>query len=352
MTRTAVDKYFMVSVATATAYDNSGNILFTGKTLMDSNVTIKTGNADVRGGIGNKLQYVYFHSSDWTGTIQDVQFNLQAIGSTLGSDIDTSANVYTQETITLGALGAGTVVGTPISDQSTGTIYGWCQFADGNTEKVTFTGKNFTASTGVSGEIVCIRYYNLNSSVKSVTVKSNIVPKICRLVLDCQLASSDSTSNIIGKVEIIVPRAQLTGSLNITMKADAVSTTPLDYRALSYNNPNNVGGCADTEAYGYINRIIDGATWYSDIVALGIKDGDFALVAPATKTLVVYAIHSDGSTSLPPVADLTFTSSDPTKATAGLHTGLVSGLAAGSTTISVYPTAAVAYDAAVVCTVS
>ncbi len=353
MTRTAVNKYFMVSVATATAFDDSGNILFTGKTLMDSNVTIKTSNTDIRGGVGAKLQYIYWHSSDWTGTIQDVQFNLSMIGTTLGSDITTGANVYASETLTLGGGGTGTVTGgTPLSDQTSGTIYGWCQFADGNIEKVTFTGSNFTASTGVSGDVVCISYYQLNSSAKSITVKSNIIPKIARLILDTQLASSDSSSNIVGKVEIIIPRAQFTGSLSITMKADGVSSTPLDYRALSYNNPNSIGGCADTEAYGYINRIVDSSFWYSDLIALAIKDGDFTLAVAGTKTLIVYAVHSDGSSEPAPVADLTFTSSVPGKATAGLHTGLCTGVSSGTTIISVYPTAAPTFDAAVTCTVS
>ncbi len=352
MTRTAVDRLFMISVADATAYNDTGDIIFTGKTLMDSNITVKTSNSDVRGGKGAKLQYIYWHSADWTGTIQDTQFNLALISAATGANIGTGSNTYTQESVTLGTAGAGTITGTAISDQSSGSpIYGWVSFADGNTEKVTFSGQNFTASTGASGEVVCINYFHTDAAAKTITVPSDIIPKIARLVLDTQLASSDESSNIVGKVEVIIPKAQFTGSFTISMKSDGVATTPIEYRALSYKNPSSTGGCADTEAYAYINQVIDGALWTDDLYALGIVNGDFSVAVSATKQLVVLAIHKDGSVSTPPVADLTFSSSVPGKATVSLHGGLVTGVASGTTVISVYPTAAATFDASVTATV-
>ena len=41
---------FLTSVADVYAYDSSDNILFTGKTLLDSSIEVSLGNAPVRGG--------------------------------------------------------------------------------------------------------------------------------------------------------------------------------------------------------------------------------------------------------------------------------------------------------------
>lgn len=356
MTRTAVDDLFMISVADATVYDTNGSIMFTGKTNMDTNVTIKTGESEIRGGQGSQLLYVYKHTSEWSGTIQDTQFNLAMLAANMGTSVGTSANIYSEESVLLsGSPAVGAVTGTPITDNSNSVIYGWIEYADGNSEKVTFSGQNFTTVQGVAGEYCCVRYFNLNSAAKTITVKANILPKIGRIVLETQLASSASSSGggLVGRVEIIIPRAQFGGNVNLTMKSDGVSTMPIDYKALSYKNPlDTTGGCANTEAYAYINQIIDSALWYSDLLALGIANGDFALAVAGTKTLTVYAIHKDGSVSTPLPSDLTFSSSVPGKATVSLHGGLCTGVASGTTIISCYPTAAPAYDVSVICTVS
>ena len=100
----------------------------------------------------------------------------------------------------MGGGGAGTVVGTPLTDLGTGgAVYGWVTLVNGTTQQVTFTGSAFTCS-GTSGDVVCVRYYALNSASTSVTIPANIIPSIFKLVLEAELVSSDETSNIIGKV--------------------------------------------------------------------------------------------------------------------------------------------------------
>jgi len=341
-------KYFLTSVADVWLYDENDNLVGTSKTLMDSSLELTLSNTDVRGGKGNALQYILYQGADLNVTLTDTQFNLDFLAKTSGQNLATGANVYAEEDVTLGAAGAGTVTGTPIVIQGS-TIYGWVTHSDGYVERVTFTGQNFTSAYGAENDVVCVRYFNTNAAAKELTINANIVPSIVRCVMDAQLASSDDSANIIGKVEFVINRLTLSGNFALSMTADGVATTPLTGRALSYTPTS--GSCANQAVYGTITRVVDSANWYDDVEALAIVNGDLALTDPATEQLLVKAVHTDGSVSTPPVADLTFASDDAGVATVD-SAGLVTTVAAGTTYISVTITAKPAVDAAVECVVS
>lgn len=343
------EKKFLTSVADAYIYDSSDNLLATGKTLLDSSIEVTLSNKEVRGGRGNQLQYNYFQTAAMNITINDTQWNLAFIALNGGVDVVTGTNIYAEETVTLTSGGAGVVVGTPIAIQGT-TIYGWVTLENGNVERVTFSGKNFTASGGTSGDVVCVRYFNTNSAARSVTINANIIPKIARIVLDAQLASSDVSTNVIGKVEIIIPKAQISGAFSIAMTPDGVASTPLKASALAYSQT-STASCSNVPVYAEIIETIDSAHWYDNLIGIAIAGGDFALGVAATKTIRVYAVPVTGAAFPAPVADLTFSSSDTGKATID-SAGLVTGVAAGTTTIKATITAAPSYDSNLICTVS
>ena len=117
-------KKFLTSVADVYGYDEDDVLLFVGKTLLDSSIETSLGNSEVRAGRGNQLQYVYYHTAAMSINISDAQWNLDFLANTVGDSVATGSNVYTEETVTLGAAGAGTVTGTPLAIQGT-VLYGW-----------------------------------------------------------------------------------------------------------------------------------------------------------------------------------------------------------------------------------
>jgi hypothetical protein len=74
--------------------------------------------------------------------------------------------------------------------------------------------------------------------------------------------------------------------------------------------------------------------WWDSAIALSVIPADIALTHPGTQQLVVKAIMPTGAAITVPAADLTFTSSVVGKATVNAA-GLVTTVAAGSTTIHV-----------------
>jgi hypothetical protein len=343
---------FLTSVADVFGYDASDNIVFTGKTLLDSSMEVSLGSSPVRGGRGNQLQYIYYHTGEMKFTLTDTQWNLAFLAATVGSNVVTSNNVYKEETITLSGAGGGSVATAPLAFTGS-TIYGWATSPAGVTERITFTGSAFTvaAGAGASAQVWCIRYYTLNAASQSVTINSNMIPKVVKLVMETQLNSADVTTNKIGMVQIIAPTVTLSGAFTIAMKSDGVSNTPLTATALAYTDAAGSLGCSTSPYYAKLIEVIDAANWYDNVIALSIAGGDFALATTlGTQLLSVWAIPSFGAAFKPPVADLTFVSGTPGKATVDAA-GLVTGVATGTSLLNVKITAVPAVDTSATVTV-
>jgi len=342
-------QYFMPNVANARLFDMEDNLIMVAKTLLDTTFDFTVQVTDVRAGKGNPLIYAHFHSPEGTVVLTDAQFNLQMLASTVGSTLTTGANVYTQEDVTLGTGGTGTVTGTPLAIQGT-ALYGWVTH-DGvdAVERVTFTGSGFTSSVGSDDDVVCVYYFENNASAKQLSIYSDVVPDTLRLVLDGDLAEkSDSSAGIVGEVQIIVPKLQLDGNFSLAMTPDAVSTTPIKGRTISADN--NVAGCSAQGILAEITRIIDDADWKDSITGLSILGGDITLAAAETKDIEVIAVLDDGTTKTVPIADLTYASS--TVATATVVSGTVTAVATGTTYVSATVTTHTDMDASCLVTVS
>jgi hypothetical protein len=344
-------KKFIVSAADVTAYSDTGDIMFIGKTLLDSSIETSLSNTDVRAGRGNPLIYVAYHSPEMNIQVSDAQWNLDLLSKNVGSEVLTGNNVFTEELVTLAAAGAGTVVGTPLTNAAFGSsVFGWVTLKDGETvEKVTFAVKNFSCS-GAEGDVVSVKYYALNAASRSLTIRSDMVPSIAYLVMEAQLCSSDVATNVIGKVQIVVPKASMTGAFSIAMTPDSVASTPLSVRA--FRSDMLINGVM-TPVMATITEIIANAVWSDNLRALAIENGDFALSAGTpTKQLTVWAIPVSGAAfRVPVMSDLTYTSSTPAAATVSAG-GLVTRVAAGSSTIKVAVTAKPAVNVEVIATVS
>lgn len=330
-------KRFLVGVSNIYAYSRATNeLLFTSKTMMDTAIEVSTGSTEIAGGQGNPLQYIYFHSPKLEITLTDTQFNLGMIAANVGSSITTNANVWYEESIAI-VSNAGTATKTPIkTPDSTSPIYGWFTDTSGVTQRVTFTGSAFS-TTGLTDQTGCLRYYITNNSARQITIPANFIPANVRLVMDCQLASSDtgsaSGSSIIGRIQFEIGSAQLSGAQSIAMTSDGVANTPLKAQALA--DTNGVSGCTGAGIYGKITEILDSSNWYDLVTALAIVPDPVNISAGTpTKQLTVYAIPTSGSAFVVPnYLDLTFTSGTPATCTINT-TGLITRVATGSSIVS------------------
>jgi hypothetical protein len=340
---------FLTSVADVFAYDNNDNIVFAGKTLLDSSIEVSLGSAPVRGGRGNQLQYVYYHTGEMKFTLTDTQWNLAMLGATVGSEYE-AGSFYQEETVTVVAS-SGSVTDTPLAFLGSGAVYGWATSPLGVTQRITFSGNGFTVTGGETSGAWCVRYYTANlTSGQSITIKANMIPKVVKLVMETQLNSADVTTNKIGIVQIIAPTVTLSGAFTISMKSDGVANTPLTGTALAYNGPAGSDACAAEPYYAKIVEIIDSTYWYSNVIGIAIEGGDFHQATSASTTLVVWAIPSTGGAFKATNSELTFSILNGYSASnisLGLHTGVFStgSASSGSAMLNAYITSASTIEA-------
>jgi hypothetical protein len=339
---------FLTSVADVFGYDSSDNLVFVGKTLLDSSIEVSLGSAPVRGGKGNQLQYIYYHTGEMKFTLTDTQWNLGMLGATVGSTPVGGMSYYTEETIVMSGSGA-LVSGSPLAFTGT-TIYGWATNPSGDTQRVTFNAGGTQQRFYVSGSSAgnwCVRYYQANtSSGQGITIKANMIPSVLKLVLETQLNSADVTTNKIGKVQIIAPTVTLSGAFTLSMKADGVANTPLTATALAVTPTGT--GCSTDPYYAQIVEYIDSTYWYSNVIGLAIEGGDYALPKSVNSTFSVWAVPSSGAAFKTDNTQLTFTKlGGVAECTISASTNgvIYSGSTSGSALFRVYITSASTIEA-------
>lgn len=323
-------KRFLVSVGDAVAMQGN-NVVFTAKTLLDSGITVDTSNQEIRGGVGNQLQAVYYHTGTLNVTLTDTQFRLPYIALNTGSKITTGGDIWANETVTL-VGSTGTLTGTPVAIDGQ-DLSVWVEDGDNYaTLKVTEAGGKYTFSTAgtsiAANSTICVMYMNTKNSAQTITIPANIVPDRIRLYITANLYGDVSGNGFVGKVQIEIPVCQLSGSQEISMTADGYSNTPLTGMALAYSDGSV--GCSQGAYYAKITEYLNDSSWSDGVSGLSIEGGDFELAQNETATLRVWAVKGNSS-FLCDNSELTFTSGTPGTATIGDHTGVVNAVAAGTT---------------------
>lgn len=313
-------------------------LIATATTLLDSSITVGSTAEEVRGGPGAKLLGKYYHTSTFDINLTDVLFKLEYFAFQTGSAIQQIADVFTSEQVTLGAGGSGTITGTPAVYQSYGTI-GWAAKPGSDAyQKITFTEKAFTVAGAKEGDIYCVKYISTDNAARQITISSSFIPSEVTLVMTANLYRAGgrgendvNNSSKIGIVQVLVPRFQFNGSMELSMTSTGVANSPIAGSAL--DNPS--ADCSDGGYYAIITEQLSGSSWYDNVFALAIEDSDIELATTTgTATLSVYALPLNGAAFKPPYEDLTFTPAANGTATV-TQEGVVTGVAQGSTTVTV-----------------
>lgn len=313
-------------------------LIATATTLLDSSITVGSTAEEVRGGPGAKLLGKYYHTSTFDINLTDVLFKLEYFAFQTGSVIQQIADVFTSEQVTLSAGGSGTITGTPAVYQSYGTI-GWAAKPGSDAyQKITFTEKAFTVAGAKEGDIYCVKYISTDNAARQITISSSFIPSEVTLVMTANLYRAGgrgendvNNSSKIGIVQVLVPRFQFNGSMELSMTSTGVANSPIAGSAL--DNPS--ADCSDGGYYAIITEQLSGSSWYDNVFALAIEDSDIELATTTGKaTLSVYALPLNGAAFKPPYEDLTFTSAADGTATVSQE-GVVTGVAEGNTTVTV-----------------
>jgi len=329
----------ILTIGNATAYDiANGNIIAMSDSLQTSGLDLALTMDEVRGGRGHSLRGFLPHSTGFGLTMEDSLFKFEYIALNCGGDITASADVMTVVTVTTTVINQITAPSTPVAMAGETTIYGWYRIPTEETwNTITFTGSNATVSGLAIGTEVCLKYMHTNSSARQFTIGGSFLPKIVRLEVTWSLyATSDSANggqSLIGELQFEIPKFQFAGAQTYSVSSSGTTTSPLSGSALITSS----GSCTGSGYYALVKEVIYDREAFDNVTAIMIEgslDG-FDLLVEGTETLNIYALYNDGTS--PSKLDnslFTFTSSSGSVATAGLHTGLITGIGAGDCVVT------------------
>jgi len=212
---------FLVSVADVILRDpNTLEVLAIGRANINSAFNITMQNTPVRGGIGNPLLYSLYHDRMVELSIESAIFTKSILALNAGATVINGAiSCVKQEDIVLVA-NSGTLSETPLANVSV-------VLPNGAIQTITPIGKNITVSSGGNQKVTVI--YTYTDTVDYVTGSTTEAPDIVDLIL---IADVKDNTGLAERLQIHVPRFQISGNYSLAMTANGVSTETLDGQAL------------------------------------------------------------------------------------------------------------------------
>ena len=316
------------------------SLLFQSRYISESSITTSTNLNAIKGGIGNATLIQIPSDAELKVAMTAQNFTLDGLALNTGSTIMPNGIYRVQEEVVLEEGGVGKVPATPYSSLGSRTedVVGYVNCS--TKVEINPETKEFIVPEGKKGDRVCIAYFTQSASAEMFIIGSNFSPKVGRAILRTPIYSSDGIGNSnegikVGELQIVIPRAQLDGNLNIDLSQTANATTVLNMTALvDYSVA--TGECPkDNGILGYIVQVLYTESIWDNIDRLVVVDCGVTVEVGETAKLVIkgYDIASDTLINVP-YEDLTFTSNDTTIATVNAK-GVVTGVAAGNTTVTV-----------------
>lgn len=304
-------------------------------TLTDSSMDFAITGDEIRGGPGNVLLSRYFHDSSLTVNLVDAMFDLSYFGLVLGTDVNMGGVSIKEEELVV-AAGAVTATETPVAFD--GSLIGWYKKpSDADWQIGTFTGKSMAISGATADDVYCVKYFWNNESAKSITLKAQYVPAIVHLVILTDIYSGEpgtqSSQTKYGRLIVDIPSFQFSGNQSLSLTAASAATINLEGMA---NAVLEGATCEEDGYYGTMTEEIYGADWRKEAIALACVNSEIELAIGEEEALDMRVVYGGGIASQKKDnSNFTFSSEDASMASVGANTGIVKGVAAGTTTIEV-----------------
>ena len=282
-------KHFLVSVANAVGRDPAtGEGLFYGTTNASTSVNLSMSEEEIRGGINNVIQGVYYHDKTLECTIEKPTFARSFLPLNVGTDILQAQNVKVLQTecLTLDAGGRGGISKLPEGFVNV--------FLDEDTV-MTVTAESSTGADGrygitvpsMAGQMVTA-IYDAYEQVDVLTVETATPPKVVDLTLLIQVR--DENMNLAYVLQYNIPKFQVSGNYELSLSADGVSSESLSGKALNVKGES----CATGDMYATI-KWVPAAEAAANVSGIIITNGDINATAGQAAEYSLNVIGMRGS---------------------------------------------------------
>lgn len=315
------------------------------------NGTVNAG--DIEGGVGNQLIMSIPDTARLEITAKTADAALNNMALPLGGTVHGGGIIET----VMGVVATGTELTIENAVQPLGGSNGPVVYilTSSGTDKATVEANSGTAYkvendiiqgfTAVSGNTYCVKYFTQVSSALQLDIPALFAPAVVRahfaVNVYAKQSGDDAMASSLYKVRhYFIPRYFFTAGLQDSVGQTTPGSVDLSGKALTYKDAMQAGMCANANAqsYGFIVDEFKGANGSTaavdGIYFIGLGDGA-TLAADGTLTLPVKYSVNGMLTDITDMSQVTFTSATPgTASFADEHSNVVTGVAAGETTVT------------------
>lgn len=337
---------YVKGIAEQRMFDGNGNLVGYAKVLSESAVTTAVNLQEVTGFNGSLVGMIP-DSARITGTYTNQAFSLEERALSTGGKISYLGVHMVCETITATTAELA-VTGTPVRslNQPATDLYGWCYVKPVGAD--TYMGTNYGVGladkivqnfVAVPGNEYEVYYFVENPSARMLSIPTAINPAIVSIEIKYAVYAMQnnnaSQGTLYGYLYVCVPRAQLGGDGGgISGSQSAVANSTLTWTALpDGDNDLSCDTCGQAGGDGAYYVLVPCGGSTSEVKSLVVVGGGMTVAANASATLPVKYLMPDNSVVQPNYSDMTYQSAAVGTATVDAN-GVVTGVAAGSTTVT------------------
>lgn len=337
----------------ASVYDiGTGDLLYWTNKLKTGNTSTSMNDGAIEGGLGNQLLANIPDTVRLTGTFEAADFSLEARGLQMGSSVKYNAKTLVRRKITAQSnkltLPDGDTPAPAYGQPSDAATYFCYVGNDGVNYGVDPKTKEVQGFTAENGKEYCVQFYTNIFNAEQLIIPAHFSPTVAYLVIKTPMYSGNGTnaknSTLAGYLYGFYPRVKFVGGdAGVNGSQTDPTTTSLNFTAQAYDELTD-DVCSDCDAegatYGYLTYVPCGND-FSAVKALAIVGGVVTVKQGEKAQTPVFYVMDNEQIITPDYGDLTFTVAEDggSYVSVGEHTGLISGTAEGSTTITVKVTA-------------
>lgn len=320
---------------------NTGDVVFASSKVQTNNFTTDVDMGAIRAGLGNTIAIQLPSDATVNLELTTADFSMQARAMQIGAQLAYNAVVPRCATIT--ATGTSLQIdGTPVANYGYDKAYAYVNYAGAPDAGAAYeiandgTVSGFIAETGKTYNVI---FYERQVNAQELGISGNFAPGIYHVTAQMAVFSTEGNNSgnrgtQVGWAYYIIPRMQFAGNAETSGSQTDAATSTLSGTALSYEAAAQEGVCTDCSfpmlAYMIYVPLSSAGNGLTGLVVIG---GGVTVAAGGTAVLPVKYVLNNKNLVQPNYAKLDYEVASSSIAT--VANGVVTGVAAGSTTVTI-----------------
>lgn len=334
---------------------SDGQVVYQSNVVATNSFTTEVDMSPIRAGLGNPIAIQIPSDSAVNLDLTTADFSLDARALQVGTTTtyNAIAEVCTTVTVELGVNSLSLPEGAePVACYGDNGVYAYVNYAGapdpGKAYTVDVDGGNIIEGfVPVPGTTYNVIYYERRADAQELAISGLISPGVYTVSAQMAVYSADGTNagnrgSQVGWAYYYIPRMQFGGNAETNGNQTDPATSSLSGTALSYQQAAEAGECVDCNfpMLAYMTYVPLTFNGNNSIAGLAVIGGNIEVGAGETEVIPVKFVMADNTLVQPKYSDLTFNVG--ATATATVAGGAITGVAAGSTTLTIGVSSAVA----------